>query len=155
MITREELQGKWTQLKGQIRERWGQLTEDEIQQYKGNSEALVGFIQQKTGTARREVEEFLTGAVREGEGMAKQAMDTVSDYANRASQQAQRYAGQATEAVKDQYDKAAQQLEAGYEEAREVVQARPMESIGVAFGAGLIAGTIIAMMLRPSRSSWS
>lgn len=152
MITREELQGKWTQLKGQIREKWGQISDDEIQQFKGNSEGLVGLIQEKTGTAKREVEDFLSKAVGHSEGMAKQAMDTVSDYANRASSQAQRYAGMAGEAVKEQYDKAAQQMESGYEEAREMVQSRPMESVGVAFGAGLIAGTIIALMLRPSRA---
>lgn len=152
MVTREELQGKWTQLKGQIREKWGQLTDDEIQQFKGNTEGLVGLIQEKTGTGKREVEEFLTGAVRHGEGMAKQAIETVSEYANRASTQAQRYAGMAGDAVKEQYDKTAQQMEAGYEEAREMVQTRPLESIGVAFGAGLIAGTIIALMLRPGRA---
>ena len=32
MITRQELEGHWNQVKGQVKERWGQLTDEELMQ---------------------------------------------------------------------------------------------------------------------------
>jgi len=43
-------------------------------------------------------------------------------------------------------------LEEGYEEAQEMVRSRPLESLTAAFGAGLIAGVLVSLLLRPSRS---
>lgn len=64
MITREELQGQWTQLKGQIRERWGEISDDELQQAQGNTEQLMGLLEKKTGESRRQLEQFVQGAVK-------------------------------------------------------------------------------------------
>lgn len=141
MVTRQELQGKWSQVKGQIREKWGEFTDDELQKVKGDGEQLIGLIQQKSGAARREIESFLDDAIHEGRSMLDQAGQT-----------ARQYATQAGEAVRDTYQRAEEQLGAGYEDAQEMVRARPVESIGVAFGAGLIAGVVVSLMLRPSRS---
>lgn len=47
MLTREELQGHWNQVKGQIQERWGEITNDELREVEGNTDQLVGLIQQK------------------------------------------------------------------------------------------------------------
>lgn len=67
MITREELQGQWTQLKGQIRERWGEISDDELQQAQGNTEQLMGLLEKKTGESRRQLEQFVQGAVKRTE----------------------------------------------------------------------------------------
>lgn len=141
MVTRQELQGKWSQLKGQIREKWGEFSDDDFQKVKGDTEQLIGLIQQKSGAARREIETFIDEAVGEGQNML-----------NQATQTARHYAAQAQDAVRDTYQRAGEQLESGYEDAQEMVRSRPVESIGVAFGAGLIAGVMVALMLRPSRS---
>ncbi len=39
--------GRWNELKGKVRQRWGELTDDEIAQTQGNLDQLVGRIQQK------------------------------------------------------------------------------------------------------------
>jgi uncharacterized protein YjbJ (UPF0337 family) len=44
--------GQWNQIKGQIKQRWGQLTDDDLMQAQGNYEQLVGVIQQRTGQSR-------------------------------------------------------------------------------------------------------
>jgi uncharacterized protein YjbJ (UPF0337 family) len=48
--------GQWKQIKGRIKEQWGRLTDDEIAQLEGNSEQLVGRLQEKYGLAREEAE---------------------------------------------------------------------------------------------------
>ncbi|MEC9345033.1 MAG: CsbD family protein [Pseudomonadota bacterium] len=58
----EELKGKWNQLKGKVKEQWGELTGDDIDKIDGRHDQLVGRIQERYGktreTAEREVEEW-------------------------------------------------------------------------------------------------
>jgi uncharacterized protein YjbJ (UPF0337 family) len=57
------LKGKWLQLKGEARRQWGKLTDDDLDQIEGNSEKMVGKLQERYGYARdeaqREVDKFL------------------------------------------------------------------------------------------------
>ena len=50
------LKGQWTQLKGAVREQWGKLTNDDLDQIQGKGEQLVGKIQQRYGIARDEAQ---------------------------------------------------------------------------------------------------
>jgi uncharacterized protein YjbJ (UPF0337 family) len=56
-MNRDILKGQWTQLKGKIREQWGKLTDDEIDQMQGNAEMLVGKIQERYGYQREQAEQ--------------------------------------------------------------------------------------------------
>ena len=47
--------GQWNQLKGQALKQWGKLTEDDLAQIKGDSEILIGRIQERYGRTREEV----------------------------------------------------------------------------------------------------
>jgi uncharacterized protein YjbJ (UPF0337 family) len=44
--------GKWMQLKGQIKEKWGQITDDELDEVGGQRDQLVGKIQERYGLAK-------------------------------------------------------------------------------------------------------
>jgi len=46
------LKGKWMQFKGQIKEKWGQITDDELDQINGQRDQLVGKIQERYGLAK-------------------------------------------------------------------------------------------------------
>lgn len=46
------LKGKWHELKGDAKNKWGKLTNDEVDQVDGNVERLIGLVQQKYGKAR-------------------------------------------------------------------------------------------------------
>lgn len=46
------LKGKWHELKGGAKTKWGKLTNDEVDQVDGNAERLIGLVQQKYGKAR-------------------------------------------------------------------------------------------------------
>jgi uncharacterized protein YjbJ (UPF0337 family) len=50
------IEGKWNELKGKAREKWGELTDDELDVAKGNKDQLVGLVQEKYGKARDEAE---------------------------------------------------------------------------------------------------
>ena len=50
------LKGQWNQLKGEVQNQWGKLTDDEIDQIQGNRDKLVGKIQERYGRTRMEAE---------------------------------------------------------------------------------------------------
>ena len=51
------LKGKWMQIKGSVREKWGQLTDDDVDQVSGSAERLVGVIQERYGYAKQRAED--------------------------------------------------------------------------------------------------
>lgn len=50
------LKGKWNQIKGSAREKWGDLTDDDFARAEGNREQLSGAIQERYGVAKDEAE---------------------------------------------------------------------------------------------------
>jgi uncharacterized protein YjbJ (UPF0337 family) len=52
----DTLKGQWTQLKGKLREQWGKLTDDDVDQIQGRGEQLVGRIQERYGVAKDEAQ---------------------------------------------------------------------------------------------------
>jgi uncharacterized protein YjbJ (UPF0337 family) len=50
------LKGQWMQLKGKVREKWGKLTNDDVDEIQGRTQQLVGLIQERYGIARAEAE---------------------------------------------------------------------------------------------------
>ena len=53
----DQIEGNWKQLKGKALENWGELTNDELDQARGERDQLVGLIQEKYGKARAEAEQ--------------------------------------------------------------------------------------------------
>ncbi len=137
MITWNEIEGRWKQIKGHIQERWSDLTDDELGKAHGNVNQIVGTIQRKTGETREAVENFIEELASNGQSVAGKAAETASHYAEQAS-----------EAARRGYQQATQKVTAGVEHAQETVRRRPVESLAVAFGAGMIVGVVAAIMLR-------
>lgn len=52
----DQIGGKWKQVKGSAKEKWGKLTDDELDQAVGNRDKLVGKVQEKYGIAKEEAE---------------------------------------------------------------------------------------------------
>jgi uncharacterized protein YjbJ (UPF0337 family) len=59
----DQIAGKWRESKGQLRSKWGKLTDDDLDVIAGKKEALIGRIQQRYGwkkdEAERDVDDFL------------------------------------------------------------------------------------------------
>ena len=58
-MNRDQMAGRWNVLKGKIREKWGKLTEDELDQIEGQREQLIGRIQKLYGDSREDIEREL------------------------------------------------------------------------------------------------
>jgi uncharacterized protein YjbJ (UPF0337 family) len=50
----DQLAGQWKQFRGNVREMWGKLTDDDLEQIRGNRDQLVGRIQERYGIAKEE-----------------------------------------------------------------------------------------------------
>lgn len=61
-MNRDRFEGNWKQLKGKVKERWGKLTDDDLDVIEGRRDQLVGTIQERYGImedeARDEVREW-------------------------------------------------------------------------------------------------
>ena len=55
----DQIEGNWKQIKGVVRERWGKLTDDDVDLIAGKRDILLGKIQEKHGVAREEAEKEL------------------------------------------------------------------------------------------------
>jgi uncharacterized protein YjbJ (UPF0337 family) len=51
------MEGKWTQLRGQVKEWWGELTDQDLDVIAGKRDKLVGKLQEKYGWAKRDAED--------------------------------------------------------------------------------------------------
>lgn len=51
------LEGKWKQFQGKVKERWGEFTDDELDQIDGRRDQLVGLLQEKYGYSLERAED--------------------------------------------------------------------------------------------------
>jgi uncharacterized protein YjbJ (UPF0337 family) len=51
-----EIKGDWKFIKGKLKQKWAQLTDDDLQYLKGKQDELLGRIQKRTGESREAVE---------------------------------------------------------------------------------------------------
>jgi uncharacterized protein YjbJ (UPF0337 family) len=58
-MNRDELEGKWLQLRGSVKAKWGELTDNELDQIQGNYDMLIGKIQEKYGQTREQIDRQL------------------------------------------------------------------------------------------------
>lgn len=61
-MNKDTLEGNWKQLTGKVKERWGQLTDDDLQAIAGKRDQLAGRLQERYGMAKeaaeKQIEEF-------------------------------------------------------------------------------------------------
>lgn len=136
MSTAQGTAGRYHQYKGKIKERFGEIADDEFERASGSLEQMVGLLQKKTGEARKNIEQFLGGL-----------MGNASDTAGAVASQVRQYASQAEDTVRDGYNRLASGVQEGYEQARTTVSNRPVESLAVALGAGLLVGTVLGLLI--------
>ena len=66
------LEGKWKQLRGYLRERWGEITDDELDQIAGKRDRLAGLLQERYGYTQMEAEQQIDDFVSEWEVKARE-----------------------------------------------------------------------------------
>ena len=62
-MNKDIIKGKWKEIKGQLKQQWGKLTDDDIEKMQGNYEELEGVLQKNYGyqkdQAQKEIEAFV------------------------------------------------------------------------------------------------
>lgn len=69
-MNQDILEGKWRQLRGRVKEQWGNLTDDELDRVAGKLDQLAGLIQEKYGHGREHVEAEIERLLGENAGGA-------------------------------------------------------------------------------------
>jgi ElaB/YqjD/DUF883 family membrane-anchored ribosome-binding protein len=137
MVTREELRGQWDSVKDQLMSHWRELSEKDLAQSGGTPSQLIGTIQKKTGATWNEIESFIANLVKESRSKAQQAGGL-----------ADRYGDEAGQLVKVGYDQLANVAQEYSKKVTRTVQRRPVESLALAFGVGLLAGAAVLLSSR-------
>lgn len=130
-INVQGLQGQWNQLKGEVKKKWGQLTDDDLRWSNGNIDQLIGRIQERTGEKREAIEKYFDQLTSQGASAFSSAVETVGQAANQATNRIREGYSQVSESARDQYG-----------QAREIVVRNPMQWVAAAFGIGFLAGMI-------------
>jgi uncharacterized protein YjbJ (UPF0337 family) len=136
-INAQVLQGQWNQIRGKVKEKWGQLTDDDLQMHGGNVDQLVGRIQQKTGEGREAIERFLNDLTSRGSSGVAAAAEAVSHYTH-----------QATDRLREGYGQVADRAREQFGNVEDMVRESPGQSMAAAFGIGLVVGVVVGLALR-------
>ena len=57
--TEDKLRGNWNVVRGKLKEKYGELSDDDLTYAEGQEEQVIGRIQQKTGKSKEEISRFI------------------------------------------------------------------------------------------------
>ena len=57
-MNRLQIGGRWDELKGKVKQKWGNLTDDDLKYEEGKDDELVGRIERKTGDTAENIRNF-------------------------------------------------------------------------------------------------
>jgi uncharacterized protein YjbJ (UPF0337 family) len=58
-MNEDKMKGKWNQLKGEIKRKWGKVTDNDLLEAEGNVDKLVGTIQERSGEQKEAIQKWL------------------------------------------------------------------------------------------------
>jgi uncharacterized protein YjbJ (UPF0337 family) len=70
-MNRDVLEGKWKQLRGQVKTWWGDLTDDDLDVIDGHRDKLVGKLQERYGYTREKAEQEVDARLHDYEAASR------------------------------------------------------------------------------------
>ncbi len=137
MVSREDLKSHWNVVKDRLQQNWRELSESELKHFNGTPSQLIDVIQRRTGASWNEIESFLSNALRDGRSASKRVAGLAEQYGDEAGQLA-----------RDSYDQVAAATAQYSKKVARTVQRRPVESLAIAFGVGIVAGAFVLFSQR-------
>jgi uncharacterized protein YjbJ (UPF0337 family) len=131
------LQGKWEEVREMLKEKWSQLTDEDLRFAQGNVDQLVGRIHQRTGEARDVIERFLDQATRTGASAVSDAARRAGDYARGAGEQ-----------MREHYNRISGELGERFDQTQDLIREKPAHSVATALAIGVLFGVVIGLALR-------
>jgi uncharacterized protein YjbJ (UPF0337 family) len=136
MVSQQVLSGHWHEVAGKLREKWEQLSADDVHAFDGNIDKLISRIQHVTGESREQIQQFLDQLGENGYSVFADLRSKMADMTD-----------QATDTAREGIESVRQ----GYAAAERAVQERPGQIIAMAFGLGVVAGLGAVLLLREKR----
>ena len=138
MVNERRLQSHWNQIKTRLRNKWCQLTHDDLERFDGNVDRLVCLIERKTGEGRETVEEVLSDFADHSSTTIAGATEDIYSDVEHAGEKIQ-----PAESVREDYETICQ----GHDDVEELVRRCPSETAVVCFAVGLLTGLTTAFVL--------
>ncbi len=151
MITKEHAQGNWKTIVGAVKEKFSQISGDELSGLEGNLDKLIGLVQRKSGQSREWVESFLTNAAGSSKDMGQHISDNASKYASQAVEVVRDNYEQLSDAAQRGYEQVSDAASRGYETTIKTVSNRPLESVAIALGCGVLTGLLVGLSMMSKR----
>ena len=147
-------ENQWDSIKGQLRQRYGQLTDDDVAFVTGKGEELLARLREKLGLSASDLDALLeelkgkaNGHLEHAKAKAGEIADDVRAKVGAAVDDMKAKGTAAAEEVKAQagvaYDQARQRVRTLREDGEEYVRQNPRETLVAALCAGFVAGLLI------------
>jgi uncharacterized protein YjbJ (UPF0337 family) len=140
----------WDQIKGNLRQRFAQLTDDDLEFAKGKGEELLGRLESKLGMAREDLNDLLNEMKSETAPMRfkideakEKAQAMAGDLKARVAHAAEDLKSAASIQAERAYTKARQEVSTWSDDGAEYVRQHPRESLLGALAAGFVVGLLI------------
>jgi uncharacterized protein YjbJ (UPF0337 family) len=126
MSNQDQIQKNWDAIKGEIRARWKELTNEDLDVAKGDLHHLGETIRRKTGEASEIVEEFIRKVLTNSSAACSKADESIRGGAERVNASMQRT----------------------FAEMEDAVRHRPASSVVIGFAAGILTGLALLFLVR-------
>lgn len=148
-----QFEGRWNDVKGQVKERWGRLSDDDLTRVEGKRDRLVGLIQQKYGIAKEKAEDEINAWATSAQNLFERAKEGVQS----GFQSIREGYDAAQEKVVDAYDQGRKYLQqsnlkdmAG--DVRDLIGRHPLPAVLVGLGIGYMLGRMVSSVGSSNRS---
>ncbi len=101
----DTLQGKWKQLRGNIKETFGKLTDDDLLQADGNADKLQGALQERYGYTKEKAQQEWESFARQYASVTEDAKQSINTVVDDAKQKIGNMVASGAQAAKDSADR--------------------------------------------------
>jgi uncharacterized protein YjbJ (UPF0337 family) len=129
------VEGNWKQMRGRVKERWGNLTDEDLTVIAGRRDQLEGMIQERYGYARER-------ARREIEDWCRSIESNLAEEIESLRSGIQSLVSLVDRVAKEQFPHARARTTAALNEAEEAVKRNPISALAIALSLGFLIGVL-------------
>ena len=135
--------GSWNRIKGKLKQKYAQFTDDDLLYVEGKGEELLGRLQTKLGLKEAALIEMLNELNASAMGLGESVREKVSEAAARVGEVVGDAKAKVTEAAGEACEHARQGARTLQENAKDYVSQQPVKALLTALAVGFIAGILI------------
>ncbi len=136
--------GSWTEIKGKLRQKYAQLTDDDLQFTEGKGEEFLGRLKARLGVGAEQLQNTLSDLKLEVEEAAKSAPGKYEAVKQKVSEVAHDVTAKVTEKAEEVYEGAREKACAWNDEGEAYIRKQPRTAVLT----GLVAGFLIGLLIR-------